>query len=1440
MAIETGGVSPEVKASLLSVISWSWLNRLMLLGKRRPIQAEDLYDLHHTESAESCEQRWTKAMEELKLNYGINQTPPVFYVLLRVLGREYFKAAIFKPIWLGAVISQVYIMKELVILAQDLNQQVLWWWGSLLVIGMCVGSVVQSIAQHLLVMLSQKIAIRLRATVSMAVFGKMTSMRLSSLENTNSGQMLNLITNDTQKMVDACNLFHFVWFGVIELLVISGLVMREAGISATAGALVIFLTQPLQMAMANAVGRWRRKAVQATDARIRLMGEILVGVRVVKYYGWTVAFINKISELRAVEMHWIKRACYMMASTSAIKDGLIPLASLATFGTYVSLHGKMLPPSSAFTVLALFGILVRVFPLASTGVQFAGEAWVAIRRLQRFLELPNGSAFRTKEEMAKMSESKSHDRPIHLSNCAFSWKLQDELEQKVQFKWTFRRSFKGSFRESLRKSFRESFLITNLSLRNLFSDSKRDMRAPDTESDKSRLICRESFDKKSAQINSQQDLNKNPVSDLNSENKKGSELSRGSELSQIDFYVNSGELVGVKGPTGSGKSSLLFALLGEMECVDGKLSFCAMQVAYVPQQPWIFNDSIRNNIIFGNPYEKQRYREVVAACALSHDIAQMEDGHETELGERGVNLSGGQKARIGLARACYSRAPLVLMDDPLAAVDVSTAKHLMEHVFGGLLKGRAVILISHRIHFLEKCDRLYLMANGTCKEIQKTGTDLADYCFNQPTEERRQNSEQESEAANLSTIPKIEVQGSDERAVHATQVPEISTSVISDDKADDALQLEERLQFLKRPSNGPDYDSLKKSNKNPRPQLVRALTTNEDRVLGNVKFSSHAQYLKAGGGLIVFTFVMIVFLVAQAIRIMTDYWLSIWTDRRYNASTALYIGVYAGFAMGSITMLLARAMLFTHFAVTAAKRLHNSMTEKVLRSPQSFFSQNLIGRILNRFSKDQAMVDELLPNSAQQSLEVLVGIVGSIASIFVVMPWILLILPPFVIFFYYIIHSYLVVSRELKRLDGISRSPIFSHFEQTLDGIATIRAYGVQPTMHARFAELIDANDRAYILFVHTSRWMAVRLDFAAAICVTASAMMVILLRTNLAPGLTGVLLVQSLHLLGTLAYGARVAADTENYFTSVERIQAYADLPTEETSLSCPSTIPENWPSQGEIEFQKYTMAYQKDLRPVLNNLTFKIQPAERIAIVGRTGAGKSTLVAAIFRMAENQNCSGSILIDGIDIQDIALDYLRQRLSIVPQDPMLFQGTVRFNLDPFESHTDEEIWEAIQTAHLEEKVHSIYMPVTENGNNFSVGQRQLLCLARCVLRRSKVIVMDEATAALDFQTDQKVKSTVSTAFRDCTVLTVAHRIETIIDYDRVLALGPGGCISEFDSPINLLRAADKSKKGGIFATMVDQCGQLVALQLREAAEAAEVARQQPPSQPIKGAEMNV
>ncbi|CAM6123349.1 unnamed protein product [Calypogeia fissa] len=1311
--------SPEVTANWFSLITWSWLQTFMNLGTKKNIQMQDLYDLPPRERTEYVEKKWKASCEQQRVK-NPRQTPRVWKLVMLCGGREMIGSFIASPMWLAFVIGQVFAIRALIWIAQT-NRHLQWWLATYLVAAMLICSTGQSIALQCTLSTGRKSGMKIRAAVCMAVYNKLMETKLAALVATNSGEVIGLVTNDSQKLADAAAFAGFTFFSVVDYTVVALLAVMEVGVAALPGIAVLLLAPFIQLSISEGVGRMRARSVKITDTRIRTIQEILSAVGALKYNGWIAPFLARVQHIRSTEMLWIRRAAFLRGASAAMREGLAPFAALVTYATYVMMNKHKLTASRAFTILGLYFILVRVYAICPMGIQAAWESRVSIKRLQKILDLPTGKTCSIdEEEIRKMYPYAS----VGMSKGSFAWSVKEEETEKVS--------------SSISK------------------------------------------------INVTNEPNPNEAGFLNG----------------INFAVTAGELIAFIGPTGSGKSSLLYALLEEMEHIQGDY-LMERKVSFSPQQPWILDDTIKENIILFGDYDEGRYKEVVFACALQDDIESLPAGDETEIGDRGVTLSESQKARVSLARACYSRSKVVLLDDPLAAVDVPTAKHLMQHVLGHILKGRTVILVTQNRRSIDLCDRVFVMDNGRLEEVASNNI--------------------------VEVVKKI---------LPEEDFEDLNLSDDDESKEDPSLSVRRTKDVAHLKENSESSPLLSGADLKAAMAAVvdenGTLTVKGDRSPGKVNWRTYFSYCKAGGFWL-WIIVALLTSLAAAVRVMVDYWIGLWVSSKYGFSTYKYLHVHIVWVLGLLLLSLARSLLFTETAIRAAKSMHNLMATSVLRSPQLFFDQTPLGRIMNRFSTDQSIVDEYLPAMSMEATELLFSLAAMIVIIGVIFPWYLVSLPLYVLIAWYCQRRFSRVAREVKRLDTLSRSPIYTNISQIFQGITSVRAYGKESEMHDRFRDYIDTKHRACILYIHACRWLGIRLDLAASISLTLTALLAVLFRHSVSPGLIGVALIQNLQLTGIFQYTVRSITDAHTMFTSVEWIRSYANLPLEADSTSAPGTIPDGWPEKGKLEFIEYTMAYRVDLPPVLNSLTFTIHPQEKVGILGTKGAGKSSLAAALFRMVENSACSGSILIDAIDLKLVGLDDLRLRLSIVPQDPVLFSGTVRLNLDPFERYSDIEIHEALEKVQLSTKLKSMDSSldslITENKDNFSVGQLQLLCLARALLRRSKIIVIDEATAAVDRDTDKLIRDIVRDVFQDCTVLTIAHRIETVIDFDRLLILANGGRAVEFDSPINLLRNAeglsftDSNNSENVFASMVFRAGPSIAKQLRDAAEAAETRR---------------
>uniref|UniRef100_A0A8C2XF66 Multidrug resistance-associated protein 4 n=1 Tax=Cyclopterus lumpus TaxID=8103 RepID=A0A8C2XF66_CYCLU len=819
-------------------------------------------------------------------------------------------------------------------------------------------------------------------------------------------------------------------------------------------------------------------------------------------------------------------------------------------------------------------------------------------------------------------------------------------------------------------------------------------------------------------------------------------------LQNVSFTVRPEQLLAVIGPVGAGKSSLLSAILGELSQESGVVKVKG-ELTYVSQQPWILPGTIRSNILFGKDLNPKKYDRVLRACALKRDMDLLPGGDLAMVGDRGANLSGGQKSRVSLARAVYQDADIYLLDDPLSAVDAEVGRHLFEECICGLLRKKPRILVTHQLQYLKAADQIVVLKQVCVYQSHCGGKACSP--FDQPLEGRR-----------YSPLPCCSLQ--------------------------------------------PDLKCLQS-------------TGEESRSEGNVGLRMYVKYFRAGANFLVLLVLISLNALAHVSQFSSIHLCNINVTEHLNGSFPqqldldLYLGVYAGLTATSVVFGFLRSLVFFNVLVSSAQTLHNRMFNAILRTPVHFFDINPIGRILNRFSKDIGYLDSLLPWTFVDFIQVMLQVIGVIAVAAVIIPWILIPVVPLLAVFLFLRCYFLQTSRDIKRLESTTRSPVFSHLSSSLQGLRTIRAFKVQQRFQQTFDEYQDLHSEAWFLFLTTSRWFAVRLDGICSIFVTIITFGCLYLRDGMDFGSVGLALSYAVTLTGMFQWGVRQSAEIENMMTSVERVVEYAELESE-APWETDKQLPKDWPKAGSITFDRVNFSYSVNERLVLKNLTVVFSSREKVGIVGRTGAGKSSLISALFRLAEPE---GRIMIDGFLTSEIGLHTLRQKMSIIPQDPVLFTGTMRKNLDPFRLHTDEDLWNALQEVQMkgvvEDLPNKLETVLTESGSNISVGQRQLVCLARAILRKNHILIIDEATANVDPRTDGLIQQTIRDKFQECTVLTIAHRLHTIIDCDRILVLDAGR-IQEYDEPYVLLQNQE-----GLFYQMVQQTGKAEAASLLHTAK---------------------
>ncbi|XP_038152385.1 canalicular multispecific organic anion transporter 1-like [Cyprinodon tularosa] len=877
-------------------------------------------------------------------------------------------------------------------------------------------------------------------------------------------------------------------------------------------------------------------------------------------------------------------------------------------------------------------------------------------------------------------------------------------------------------------------------------------------------------------------------------------------LKDVSLDIKPGRLVAVVGAVGSGKSSLVSALLGELHSTDGFINIQG-SLAFVPQQAWIQNATLRDNILFGSPYEDRRFQEVLEACALGPDLKLLSAGDMTEIGEKGINLSGGQKQRVSLARAAYSQADVFLLDDPLSAVDSHVGKHLFDKVIGpnGLLKNKTRILVTHGVSFLPYVDEVIVLVNGQVSEIgsyQSLRDNKGAFSEFLDTYAKDQSNQKSSEEDDFQVTEDLEV------------IPE-SEDTQADYPPEDAVSFTLRREnSIRRSQRGNRSSVRSRKNSSLKPTEAvgeikgQKLIEKETMETGQVKFSVFLQYLRAMGWGYAF-WIFALYFIQNVAFIGQNLWLSDWTNDAAEYMNQTYpgwkrdtrIGVFGALGLAQGVFVFLGTLLLANASVNASRILHSRLLDNILRVPMLFFDTTPIGRVVNRFAKDIFTVDEAIPQSFRSWILCLLGVLGTLVVICLATPFFAIIIIPLAVVYFFVQRFYVAASRQLRRLDSVSRSPIYSHFGETVAGLSVIRAYNHQERFLKHNEETIDENLKSVYPWIVSNRWVAIRLEFLGNLVVFFSALFAVISRDSIDSGLVGLSISYALNVTQTLNWLVRMTSELETNIVAVERVSEYSKLENEApwVTQNRPS---ENWPEEGRVQFEDYKVRYRPELELVLRGISCNIASKEKIGIVGRTGAGKSSLTNCLFRIIEAAD--GRILIDGLDISTIGLHDLRNRLTIIPQDPVLFSGTLRMNLDPFDKFSDEDLWRVLELSHLKDYVvglkEGLQHEVAEGGENLSVGQRQLLCLARALLRKSRILILDEATAAVDLETDNLIQNTIRKEFSHCTVLTIAHRLHSIMDSSRVMVLDAGQIV-EFDTPSNLL------EKRGHFYSMAKDAG---------------------------------
>jgi ABC-type multidrug transport system fused ATPase/permease subunit len=1312
---------PEEQASFYSILTFWWLSPLLKQGAKKTLGPDDLWELPEQYSVDHSTEKLQNAWSIEKKK---SDAASLFKASLRAFGFRFMMGGLLKVLLDTLMFAQPQLLDRLIAFYNSYNAEnpenvEPIYVGFVIAVGMFLVSMIYTFMLHQYFQIVSTTGMNLRSGLVTMIYDKSLKLHSSTAGDTTVGKIVNHMSVDAQLIQDCMMYLHLTWTGLIQIVLSLVFLYRVLGVAIFAGFGVMVVAIPGNIILGKRMIQFQKRLLSQKDNRIKMVNELLDGIKVVKLYAWENSFLKRIANVRDnEELKAFKKYGAAQSLGSLLSVSLPIFVSFFTFMVYILISDEPLTTDKIFVSMTLFNILQSPLFALPMILGAASQAWVSINRISDFLKARELDLDATE----RFPKSKDQSIPaVKITDGSFAW------------------SSTGS----------------NFTLRD------------------------------------------------------------------VNFAVPQASLTAVVGKVGSGKSSLVSGILGDMDKLSGKVTIYGT-TAYAAQEPWILNASVRDNILFGKPFDPELYTMTIEACALLKDLEMLPSGDTTEIGEKGINLSGGQKARVSLARAVYAQADVYLLDDPLSAVDAHVGKHLFDKVIGpnGILRDKARILVTHAMHVLKNVDQVVVLNDGKVHEVD-TYSNLVkneNSYLNQLIVSVEINQEEE-ETSSTSTA------GEEDQELLAQRVQTYGQISVNYDQ-----ELSAYKSLTK--SSGKGLPTLDKDHTGVKLQIQEKiineykLITKETSQEGRVKLRIYIQYFKActyTGCLIFLTLSVL----AQVGQLGSTLWVNSWSNVYVDSPSSYKIGVYAGIGLATslftFTSYLSKVYLV---AFPAAKSTHRELLRGVTAAPMSFFNTTPLGRILNRFSKDQTTIDETLPTSFSSLVGTLLQVLFTLGVISATTPLFLILVVVVFILYYFIQNYYIKTSREIKRLDSVSKSPIYSQFQETLRGTSTIRAYQQQTRFQLENEQRLVVNTRAVYPGLVLNRWLAVRIEFLGALIIFgAAAFGVISLamssdgRVN--TGLAALSVTYALQVTQSLNWSVRMLCEVETNIVAMERIQEYIELPSEapyENSISSSEiqlnpatpehpveTVPEEWPQNGRIEFNDYSCRYREGLDLVLRGVNATIEPMQKVGIVGRTGAGKSSLTLGLFRIIEA--AGGSIVIDGQDISKLSLYDLRSKLAIIPQDPVLFGGTLRENLDPFNQFDDNTLWQALEHAHLKAYIltqdSQLDAIVQAGGENFSVGQRQLICLARALLRKSKILVLDEATAAIDQHTDQLIQNTIRTEFKDCTILTIAHRINTIMDSDKILVLDQG-LVKEFDTPKNLLKNTDS-----IFYGLADEAGVL-------------------------------
>ena len=1143
--------------------------------------------------------------------------------------------------------------------------------------------------------LAMKSGVTLRAAMLGSIYERVLQLTPRGKVGLTTGSINNLFAIDTQKIYEVTAEGHLLWSAPLSMLLVAIILMTIVGPSMAVGICLLLLFVPVVQFVSNKMMEIRRRRVKYSDLRVEIVNAMLQGIKVTKLNNYEERYTQRIMLVRNKELSLLRKELSFWSMVMAIQFISPVVASAGAFTAYV-FNGNVLTTADAFTALLLFNALRFPINYASRLVGKVAQARESARRIslymRREIRASSGMTCFANETMEITTADESFDDGPN----------DDRFDEEGA----------GSCMADLSLSGREPLLVV----------------------------------KDGAFING------GPSFTPSWDNVEPGASQGGFTVLGVDMSVRPGEVLAIVGPVGSGKSTIIDALIGEISVSPSTKFITGGKVAYASQVPFILNTSIRDNILFGNEFDLDRYNKVLDACCLRVDIEQFSSGDMTEIGERGVTLSGGQKQRISLARVVYSDPDIALFDDPLSALDAGTARRVFDRLFkqsgNDLLSRTAVVLVTHAAHFLNRVDQIMLVVDGNVP-FCGTYSELSSANISDP----------KASVAVKSILNAVQEDG-----IGQKEDVRLRQSSLASDK------ISKQQEWDHSVCGTGEVDKFKKAL-----ELAEAesLMTKETRESGLTQSWAWTLWFRYAGG-VFFTSGLLVFFIAEKIFYFgTELWISYWTDAaavpitvlgwNFPAQTdgleaqAIYMQVYCLLALLALTCAFMRTVWIVSGGIRCSRQLYSSMTERILHSPMVYFETTrkslpiliftsmasfshfndvsiAMGRILNRFTYDAEILDITLVWAMSMLLIASSWFLTSLVVMVSILPWMFIILLPVSVLYLMIHHHYRKSGADLQRLDAMSRSPLQTMLAEGIEGSATIRSFEKEGAFMDRFQHFADESTATQMNFLGAQRWLGVRVELLGAVIVFSASLTVVIFneRFALGAGLAALLIRWSSGFTISLSFLLDNFAEAEGSVTAIERIQKMSEI-EQEQNFEKNGAVTDSWPSKGDLEFIDVKMRYRRSLPLSLDGLSFRVEAGEHCGVVGRTGAGKSSLISALFRLVNVE--SGSITIDGVDLSTVGLSDVRgpNGISIIPQDPFLFAGTLRECLDPFRLSSDDKLLDALASVRMlssiggEEDV--LDSRVEEGGANFSVGERSLLVLARAMLAKPKLLLMDEATA---------------------------------------------------------------------------------------------------------------